>query len=77
MAKTIVTVSQGVADDFNKAEYYQKQISRSKAQYLMDGYLDRWYKYALERGWTEAKDIAEYVEKDHGPIYTAVFLILS
>ena len=69
-----VIVSNSVANDFAAAKDYEKEINKETAHWLLSGYLDRFYEYALKRGWTKAKSIAEYVEKDHGPIYTAVFL---
>lgn len=72
-----VIVSQGVKDDFDKADYYRKQMNEETAMRLLGGDLRTFYEYALKRGWTTAKDVAEYVAKDHGPIYTAAFLIAA
>lgn len=69
-----VIVSNSVAKDFDESDKYAKLISKEKALWLMRQLLDKWYEYALSRGWTQAKTVAEYVEKDHGPIYTAAFL---
>lgn len=72
-----VIVSQSVKEDFDKSDYYHKQMSRETAKRLMDGLLDGFYEYALQRGWTTAKSVSEYMEIDHAPIYTAAFLIVN
>jgi len=77
MGKQCIEVSKGVLEDFDKAEWYRKQIGFETACRLMGSLLDKWYAYALERGWTKAESVAEYANKDHGPFYTAAFLVAN
>lgn len=68
-----VRVSPLVEKDFQDSDFYLKQMSKDTAHWLLEGFLDRFYQYAVKRGWTKAKSVSEYVEKDHGPIFTAAF----
>lgn len=70
-----VRVSPLVEKDFQDSDFYMKQMSKETAHWLLEGFLDRFYQYAVKRGWTKAKSVSEYVEKDHGPIFTAAFLL--
>lgn len=67
-----VYVSNSVANDFKKAENIV--MSRQTANNLLGSCYDNYFKCAKENGWTNAENLADYIERDHGAIYTAAFL---
>ena len=73
--KYYVEVSENVVDDFKQSDFYRRQMTRETAHWLLQQYLGKWYEYALKRGWTQQSTIADYVEHEHGAIYTAAFCL--
>lgn len=73
--KYYVEVSENVVDDFKQSDFYRRQMTRETAHELFQQNLSKWYEYALKRGWTQQPTIADYVEHEHGAIYTAAFCL--
>ncbi len=69
-----VIVSNSVAKDFRDADLYYGKISRETAWRLMEGNLRTFFEFAKKQGWTKETKISDYVNKEHGAIYTAAFL---
>lgn len=71
-----VIVSESVVNAFNTAKKYSGKISKFEAKNMIGSFMTYvdWYNFAKMKGLTNAKDVYEYMEKDHDGIYTAVFL---